>query len=426
MLRNPLPLSNEPSVQEWIQQFDYPDQAYVRLLCDELRFVTAAEVNRWLSVELSILVSGFFLQSNKRIVCIPIPELHPRQKSYFEIPKGNRRTPGWRQTLRSFDDKAPEIIQYKKDIRNPGIGSEANMAQIITRVGRRNNRSKMILHPTVGLMRKEQTKDVVFIEDNIASGNRAVTFVQSFLRHPSVKSWFSSRRFNITILCYSISDRAEKLLSNMGVRVHSQTQCPTLFSNTNLTSNQKERIRAICIKHTRRENQHMAMGFKGSESMLIFEFGSTNNIPAIFHKIGKGGFRPLFRNEQIPQNIIKWLTPSRFPRIVERYYRIRRFIGNLAQGEEIQLQDFAAVTALDCIRKGFQSPVRIADASGISQSRVSEIIEKLKSANFVNLTTGRITEKGLKLLRKAEQEQESKKDLQVTLKMYLPKTFSGG
>ncbi|MFB5738772.1 phosphoribosyltransferase-like protein, partial [Leptospira wolffii] len=297
-------LSEEQFVQNWINNFDEEDHKAIKLLVDKLLLVPESKFLRKMD-ELLNEERERLRQNEAFAPFVLLPIVKSRKKSVFTIPKNYKQLQAneRKEAILSVADEVPSIIQFSNDYRDPGIGSEALLANLITNCYRKWG-NDIIINPTINKMRNSRIRNMIFLDDLVGSGDRFIKFYMKIFSHPSLKSWKSSKYLNFTLICYSMTEIAFKRIKaiNPEIRIIRYIKCPTLDNINSLTSSQKSIIERTCKKYSKKFPA-FALGYEETKALLIFEHSAPNNIPGLLFKRINKKIPALFPNRSIPHEL---------------------------------------------------------------------------------------------------------------------------
>lgn len=265
-------LECSPRALSWLRQFKSADREVARQLLRQLRLVSEFEFDRDIQRLLAEILAS-------------VPEQNFALLSVTEPPNkfqkwGGRRTPG------ASSDRIKHLIE--------------NVARV--------HGERVSANPTIESMRAERIRNIVLVEDFVASGTRLEAFWKSEISK-SVKSWISYGWTKIWLVTYAA------LAEGLRVALHSikgldevriRTALDPKSSRLGLTPPMED----VCTRYgLAAESGGGGLGFKQGGATLIFQHGCPNNAPLVLWEDGKR-FRALFPNRGIPADLQRFFGQS--------------------------------------------------------------------------------------------------------------------
>ncbi|MBM9500519.1 hypothetical protein JWG44_09695 [Leptospira sp. 201903071] len=419
--------SEEPYVQQWVEKFAEADRKIITLFLTQLLLVPVSKFLRSIDTTLSNERERLLRQNNFTPIVI-LPVIKTSKRSIFCVPSNYSARSKQNIKLHLTSDKVPEIIQYSNNYRDPGIGSEALLANLITTCHRKW-RKEIVINPTINKMKKLSVHNMYFLDDLVGSGDRFISFYNKVIAHPTIKSWKSSKYINFTLVCYSITEEAFQRIKalNSNIRILYDIKCPTIDNITSLTKEQKQLIEKTCKKYSK--NFHdFALGYRNSKVLLVFEHSVPNNLPGIlFKKINKQ-IPALFPNQVIPHDLKKSFIDIESPVFLEKFksyfYMIRKRIIIFVDKKNAN-RDFTILAILDAISKGYRRIESLSNILLLDQNEMRENLSFLKRKSLID-ENNNLTIIGKNTLRKLGKEKntESNQSYENYIN-YIPKSFGG-
>jgi hypothetical protein len=264
--------SETPEGKLWLENFGARSLHAPLLLLDSLRIVSDATIR----ASLISLVTRLVEESEPPIALLPIREVHDR-RPYYE--------PG----------EAESLPEYFRASALPG--SEALVANAIRDiVNNRGLRNRLIGEPTLGALRRERCRTLLLVDDYAGSGNRATKFATALLRTPSIRSWRSYGLIRLQVALFAASPLAmqtitsSKRVDELSVITHGGD-----FRSARWSDDELREVRELCYSFAR--NKEWALGYSGSEGLLVMQHTVPNNLPAILWQSkgpGRRKWKPFF------------------------------------------------------------------------------------------------------------------------------------
>lgn len=363
--------------ERWIRNFDESDRAVARDLAAALVLVSHNEFERGLTtlvLDVAKTVTGLVALYGAREI-----------DSSFQF---------------TDSDKAANIDATP---RGADIGSEGRLANIIRNIALAQP-SKFLNHPNIHVLRTKQVDAVFVLDDFIGTGKRTSDYLTALWLSRSLRSWASYKRIRFDAVTYSGTAAGVRCVERHQAHpeVHIARHSPTITAlHWKIAS--IEAARKICKKYTKQASLNgPSLGFRGSESLLVFEHGCPNNAPAIFWAPSRLApeWVPLFRAKRVDV-----MTTSAFPSELVRRDPVhalleagqRRLASALASNAHRPLTDPEALT-LALFSKGQNRVETIASATGLPAKDALALIEHCIAAGWISARR-RITDKGRSELR---------------------------
>lgn len=287
--------------------------------------------------------------------------------------------------------------------RGTDIGSEGRLANIIRNISL-SHPSKFLNHPTLNELRATRADAVFVLDDFIGSGKRCSEYLTALWRSRSLRSWASYKRIRFNAIAYSATAAGIQYVQRHPAHpvTHIVRHCPTItalhWKNAHIDA-----AREMCRTYAKQASLgRWALGFRDSESLLVFEHGCPNNAPAIFWATSKNvpDWTPLFPAKRVDASIA-----TAFPNEIVRRDPVhvlidagqRRLASALASNGHRPLTDQEALT-LALFSKGQNRIETLASATGLSAQDATALIEHCIAAGWISARR-RITDKGLSELR---------------------------
>lgn len=326
---------------EWLEQFSEADRRLARDVLSSLTLVSHNEFERTIEK----LIQGRAESVDGMVALFAVREMD-YSDDYFNVSHAG------------LDPRHVDAVD-----RGADIGSEGRVAAIIRNI-EKYNRSKFLNHPTIESMRQHKCRAIMLVDDLIGSGDRSITFSQSLWNNTTIKSWVSLKYVETIFVSYAATPAGRQVAEGgpMGGTCHFARFCPTLsdFQPVKLIPE----IQKLFQKYAKKTSkQHLSLGYRQSASLLVFEHGCPNNVPAVMWapRTARKHWIPLFPN-RVVQGEIRSVFPqeltSRTPTdvMLSAGYSNASFISDRvyshASSKEI-------VTLLALISKGVKTPSSI-------------------------------------------------------------------
>lgn len=276
----------------WLEQFRTTEdrQLAVKLL-RKIRLVTHKDLSDWYEQIFASDVfedsTAIFIERELQQTASPLPP--PMYKESLKRPL----------RIEGAAAQAIQSLSYAPQT----IGSEGKIATIIDQICA-SSPSRLFLQPATSILRKRNVRNLVVVTDLVGSGKRVSRMLDSLWRLQSIKSWKSYRLINFHVVCYSITEAAEKILINHPARpnIVKKILCPTVRHS--FKGSEFAELESLCERHGKFSKN--PLGFKRSGTLIAFEDKVPNNMPAILIEASKSTsfpWMPLFP-KRLSQSIV--------------------------------------------------------------------------------------------------------------------------
>ena len=260
----------------WLQQFDRSDREDAERLLSAIRWVGANE----------------FRKRMRKVLRARANQLPSPVGMYVESEQGHRKG----RAHRLFSEKGykhrravgagPPIVRPRRTV-DQEVGSEGIVAQIVTEI-RRQNRSKVSVHPGPDQIRKRKIRRFILVTDFLGTGERASRYLDGAWQVRSVRSWWSARRakgMSFEVVAFAATEEGRR-------KVEAHPTRPTVFVLEGARTikqafdvpEERLRIEELCKNYGSFNKGVNALGYGGSGVLIAFAHGMPNNAPVIFHK----------------------------------------------------------------------------------------------------------------------------------------------
>jgi hypothetical protein len=276
-----------PRVVQWLDNFPARQRDTATLLVAGLKLVSETDLRR----ELGDLVSSLLQSLPSPVAAFPSREVVEGQPAH---------QPGREGDYLIFDPGLP--------------GSEAVVGNILTGIQRRpQSKGLMLDHFDLKTMRDAKARSVLLVDDFSGSGKRLLDFERGLRRHPTIRSWASSRHITFHAVVYSATARAANLLRRRfgADRVHIVRPCPT-FVTAGWSPEQLADVEALCLEKAGRKRKGMALGFRSSRALIAFEHTAPNNLPYVLWRTAEK-WNAFFEGKAVPNDLLRLFTMAPVP-----------------------------------------------------------------------------------------------------------------
>lgn len=276
-----------PRVAAWLSNFTVPEQDTAALLVNSLKLVSATDLRR----ELGALVKGLIETLPSPVAAIPSREVPEEESAHGEGRDGDYAL---------FEPSLP--------------GSEAVIASIITGIRRSHSASELMVdHFDLPTLRDRKVRSILLVDDFSGSGKRLLDFDKALRRHPTIRSWASSRHIRFHVALYSATASAAALLCRRfgAGQVHIVRPCPT-FATQAWSPEQLADVEAFCVAYTPRTRKNMALGFRQTRALIAFEQTAPNNLPYVLWRVDDE-WKSLFEGKSVPGDLLQLFAMAPAP-----------------------------------------------------------------------------------------------------------------
>lgn len=298
-MQEQLPIGEFGAIRQWLAQFPVCDRPHALRLVESLTLVKSLQVKSFLERRLFERAGT----SDRPVACFIVRDT------------GNARS--------GHTPYFPEYRSYNWRIRRPiavvprdrakrhrvnsfgGVGSEALVSSWLTQWARRMD-DTILDQPTFDEMADHRCRDVIFLDDIVASGRRASEFLAKAAYHPTFKSWRSGASIRFHYICYAASTSGLKAMRRACRFVEVQFASQPALGRLLWSQHEHTQIERVCRDAAARVNikamKQFATGFEDSMATMIFEHSCPNNTPAVLW-FEHPKWRPLFRNRAVGSDL---------------------------------------------------------------------------------------------------------------------------
>ncbi len=267
---------NHPRTREWLNQFSSDeDIVAAKLLLGMLDLVTGSHAERHLLRTLT----DFDSEHDGKVAIFTLRDLTTTEKTSHFFGMDEAHKP------RKFEPKG---------------GSDGRTGHF-TRDAQRAH-SAVLDHPSIATMRQHKVRWIVFVDDNLSSGNRAVTLVKHFHSHPTIRSWHSLGWVNFAVLAYAATLAAVATLTRLrrpSVIVKYSRPIRSI-QEADLRRDQFSALLSLFERYAK--NPRYARGYRDMATTLVFDYGCPNTVPQLLWA-KRDAYFPLFPEKTIPADL---------------------------------------------------------------------------------------------------------------------------
>lgn len=189
----------------------------------------------------------------------------PRPVALFsvqDVPR-NLRTTGWYTDPTQFDSDGSELLVQNQNFK---LRSASVLAEV-----------------SVDEMRSASVRSIVFVTDYMGSGGEVERYFDFFWRNKTIRSWHSLGLIKFHLVAYGISRRAHARVSmHKYIRLAEFEEAGLDFESAPWSRAELDGVREVCRKYA--ANPSRALGWLGSEGLVIFGHTVPNNLPHILYQ----------------------------------------------------------------------------------------------------------------------------------------------
>lgn len=377
----PALIDDAPQINNWLAQFSSSDQSIAKSLLSRLKFVSRDAFSRW------ILNAVRSANTGGQAALYSIRKL---ENQIFWDSDGNTHT-------------------------RPGssLGSEDLVYSIISNLAR--TKDSYLDHPSISKLKIKKISEIYLIDDSIGSGDRTIEFINAFLSHPTIMSWWSYGIIRINLFAFARSKGSEnKILNN----ILSKRACRRDKKIKNIEKikfnsricyqedyyegrwgNEFQKIIELCQKNTKID-QKLRLGYGDVMSNIVFYHSVPNNLPGILWR-EKKHWKALMPNRVIPDWLQEMLGPN------------GRASNSVGSNEILDL--------LRLIKSGITSRNGLARRMGVERKHIEELINATRHDGFLE-ESDRLSDSGFAALGMDRAHELPRWDRS----MYIPTSWCAG
>lgn len=256
--------------QLWLSNFKVEERHAAELLINSLHVISATAFR----ASMSGLLNDLKLNCERPIVFFPIREL----------PKGmapSTGTPKQSAPVEQLPDGSYMSLLPLDEPFESLPGSEGIVGNIIRDVLGYRPKSTVASSPqTLARLRSAQPRTIVLVEDYSGTGTRVSGYIDSWMKHPTIRSWYSYGLIRFHVALVSASGSAlEKMKRHRRIADIHYCEQAADFSTAMWSLEELVAIEEICLKYAFSSNY--ALGFQSAGGLLVLQHTVPNNLPAI-------------------------------------------------------------------------------------------------------------------------------------------------
>lgn len=160
-------------------------------------------------------------------------------------------------------------------------GSEGAVGHIIRQtIGSRPDESIASSPTHLEDLRRTKVRTFVLVDDYSGTGNRVADYLEAWVKHPSIRSWFSYGLIKFHVVLYAVSAPALKRLERCQwvEQVHF-VEYASEFTTAQWSPGESNEIRELCEKYS--TDKRFSLGYLKSEGLWAMQHTVPNNLPMI-------------------------------------------------------------------------------------------------------------------------------------------------
>lgn len=366
----------------WIGNFQSEEQQYARLLLDSLHIVSSGTFR----ASLTQLLIQQIQKQQEPIAMYPIRALPEEIEPPMTEPESD--------TIPLTPIESPYL---------PLPGSEGTIGNIIRDVVRAEP-NKVSSPTSLADLRESQTRTIVLVDDYSGSGARALKYLDAWLAHSSVLSWYSYKliRFHVVIGAVSEAARAH-LRKHPHIEGIHFNQSARDFSTAGWTGVERENIEQLCRKYATRSTYRF--GFRKARGLFLVQHTVPNTLPMVLwqeNRAGQPDWHPFFRGRVFPSHLQSELMDYKLsiqPDEIARSLHQSRLSTTIEYQPNPTVQ-LHLLTLAACAR-GIRDSTRIGLKLGISIVAAQAHLDTCRNLGLLD-SRGRLTDPGRAELAKAK------------------------
>ncbi|MEU1241059.1 MULTISPECIES: phosphoribosyltransferase-like protein [Micromonospora] len=370
--------------RRWLANFSLDERQAARLLIDSLRVISSARFRITLSEALDAAIG----ELRGPVGVYPVREL-PSDPSTAERSQA--------------DDRASSLLPLDHPF-TAVPGSEGVVGNIIRDVvGRRPQFRRAASYNSLDRLRQHRVRSLLLVDDYSGTGNQIVSYVNAWMRHPTVRSWHSYGLLRIHILLLAASAQAQQRLEDSRfVASVRYLERGLGFDTAPWTEREREAVKALCRRYAHKPD--FALGYRETCGLLTLHHTVPNNLPNILWQTKCPRVRnwsSLFSNRVMSPQLQTELDDYRLETDPKRICTIIR---QERLGDALDAQANTTVRilllVLGAIESGHRDPMALGSLLGLSLEAAQRTLEACQELRLLD-AAGRLTNEGRAELRRA-------------------------
>lgn len=254
----------------WLSNFNAEEQRAGELLINSLRIISSTDFG----IALSELLRRLKENAIKPLAIYPIRELPTELASLANVSEA--RVPQERISDGTYMPALPLDQPFE-----PLPGSEGIAGNIIrTVIGHHPDPSLASSPKTLEELRQTRPRTIVLVDDYSGTGDRVTQYVDSWMHHPTIRSWYSYKLIKFHVALVAASGQALVNLRKHR-RIEDIHYCEQAadFQTAMWSVEEQQEIQQLCIKYS--DSPKFELGFQGARGLLVLQHTVPDNLPAI-------------------------------------------------------------------------------------------------------------------------------------------------
>ena len=377
----------------WLGNFLPEERHAAELLIDSIRVISSTAFR----IYMRELLDGIKLELARPIAFYPIREL-PKGLPHLRMSPNQTteidQTPdGDHIPLLPLDDPFP-----------PLPGSEGIVANIIRdTIGHQPDLAVASAPESLSKLRKVKPRTIVLVDDYSGTGTRVAGYVDSWMQHPTVRSWYSYGliRFHVVVVTASGS-ALSRLQDHPRIEGVYYRERAADFSTSMWSREEHRQILELCEKYA--FSPRYKFGYQEAAGLLILQHTVPNNLPAILWQERlkrRPDWKPLFggrrMTSQMQVDLDDYKLELEASKIAEAMGQSRLGVALSEQPNPTARMIFLALAAA---ARRIRDPEQLSVALHTSLVAASQTQHACKNLGLLD-EEGRLTDLGRKELRRA-------------------------
>jgi len=179
-----------------------------------------------------------------------------------DVPRELRRS-GWFTDATQFRPQGSELIV--QNINHKLVGGA------------------VLNEPSVEQLKASRVRSIVFVADYMGSGGEFERYFEFFWRNKTLRSWHSLGLIRFHLIVYGISRRARaRLARDTRVTLDAFQEAGLDLEAAPWSPSELNRVRQVCVAYA--ADRKRALGWMGSEGLVIFGHTLPNNLPHVLYQ----------------------------------------------------------------------------------------------------------------------------------------------
>ena len=282
-----------------------------------------------------------------------------------------------------------------------GVGSEGDLAHLIRDIVR--EQTCVLDHPGIPVLREQQVRNIVLVNDLIESGTQICKFIESF-DDKSIRSWKSSGHIRFTVIVHSATQQGVRIVQKTKFRPEVRFARPIESLRARLNKVDADSITGLCRTYGAENGipPKWHLGYQKTFSNTVLPHKCPNTVPGILWYSYEGNGKPLFR-QRGSLTFPVWptaVTPvAQLRRVFTRANQIR--LSKLDWLRDLGPSAPNKLAILSLVSRGIRRKIAFAESLQLPLHRIDVLVDEMVRLGWI--TTGcRLTDAGRALLQRAK------------------------